>query len=787
MFFKCFSFSLLVFLFSLSAAYSVTWFSVSSGNMETDSMWSLTGIPPGIDASNLGGFNAGVDLVIQNGDTADLYNSGSIVVGSVQVDAGGRLWSTRSSNRYITIYGNILCNGVIGNGAIYNTISFNIESVNCTVSGFGQFDASRIRKNYNSNTVTNLMIAMDVNLRFDLFSGTALYNNSNSKQFNITVNPGYALNIIGNTTAGNVALDGTSGSSIFDNNGTILILGTMNISGSLYMSTNNTAAGDSCNWIIGTGGVLKVFRIVCPASGLSQSNLTVEAGGTLELTGPTPFVSFSLVNNNFNMRDSSTVYYSLAGNQPVTSDLEYGHIVFSGSGIKTPGGKLLVKNNLSIVNTAVLSGGIDTIKVGGNWYNWGAGGYDEAASVVMLNGPSSQNINNPAIEKFNKLIIDKPGNHVYLNCTTEIGVKLDLTLGNIFSTDVTPLIIDTGSTVSNVSNNSYVDGPVIKKGLSDFVFPLGKDGMYRPLELYNLSAYTEMKVEYIHQDPQSVPYNVFILEPSLHHVSRCEYWSATSLAGTPNSLVRLSWDNPGSCGVTDLNTLRVTRWDGTIWNDEGNGGTSGTTLSGLVSSLSAVSFDSTLMPITLASNTEAENPLPIQLGDFTAHRVNNNVLLKWITHSEINNHYFNIERSSNGSNFYSLDTVIGAGNSVQINKYEFTDINPLNGINYYRLKQTDFNGDYSYSPIKYIYMNSNEAEFMVYPTLSTGILNVHFFNQNNIDKIRIIDLSGRIVLSHSSVGLPGSTNFQLDISSLTQGIYFLYIQTLSEMKKIIKI
>lgn len=106
--------------------------------------------------------------------------------------------------------------------------------------------------------------------------------------------------------------------------------------------------------------------------------------------------------------------------------------------------------------------------------------------------------------------------------------------------------------------------------------------------------------------------------------------------------------------------------------------------------------------------TNKNNPLPIELLSFTANCIplpngeGQGVGLKWTTASEINNDYFSIERSADGVTFENIATIQGAGNSsTQIN-YEFADIPPLSnevGAWYYRLKQTDFDGSYSYSPI----------------------------------------------------------------------------------------
>lgn len=92
--------------------------------------------------------------------------------------------------------------------------------------------------------------------------------------------------------------------------------------------------------------------------------------------------------------------------------------------------------------------------------------------------------------------------------------------------------------------------------------------------------------------------------------------------------------------------------------------------------------------------------LPIELLSFTATSTNQTVALEWTTLSEENNAFFTVERSSDGQSFESIAQVDGAGTSDAINQYKYTDRQPLSGRSFYRLKQVDLNGDFSYSPIK---------------------------------------------------------------------------------------
>ena len=98
---------------------------------------------------------------------------------------------------------------------------------------------------------------------------------------------------------------------------------------------------------------------------------------------------------------------------------------------------------------------------------------------------------------------------------------------------------------------------------------------------------------------------------------------------------------------------------------------------------------------------EGDNPIliPVELTSFSASLNNNMVILSWETATEKNNHYFEVQRSSDNISFTTIGNVQGKGNSVVSQAYSFSDVSPLNGISYYRLKQVDFSGEFDYSAV----------------------------------------------------------------------------------------
>lgn len=120
------------------------------------------------------------------------------------------------------------------------------------------------------------------------------------------------------------------------------------------------------------------------------------------------------------------------------------------------------------------------------------------------------------------------------------------------------------------------------------------------------------------------------------------------------------------------------------------------------------------------------SPLPIELLTFQASPEADKVLLEWATAAEVNNDFFTIERSSDGELWQELLFHQGSGNTSSRTEYEIEDDQPLQGISYYRLKQTDFDGSFEYFPMVAVEMPSmgDSQELILFPNPVKTILNV---------------------------------------------------------------
>ncbi|MCB9174114.1 MAG: hypothetical protein H6589_05855 [Flavobacteriales bacterium] len=319
--------------------------------------------------------------------------------------------------------------------------------------------------------------------------------------------------------------------------------------------------------------------------------------------------------------------------------------------------------------------------------------------------------------------------------------QLVLANGVVRTTSSNLLVVNDATTTLLGSSSSYIQGPLRKIGSSAYTFHVGKNNEYAPLTISAPSVPTDyFTAEYFKTDPTPT-YNTALKDVSIHHVSTSEYWTLDR-SGTSNVTVTLGWGTPRSGGVTSLPNLVVARWNGAQWVNHGNGGTTGNTTAGTVISSAAVTSFS---PFTLASITAA-NPLPVKLISFDATLLKNNVWFSWKTETEINNDYFTIERSTDLKNWESIKEIRGAGNSNYTLSYSTVDQNPLEGISYYRLKQTDFNGEYSYSDIQVI-NNKGIKDISLYPNPVKNTL--HISNLCNECIINVFSTSGQLIYNGS--------------------------------------
>ncbi len=445
---------------------------------------------------------------------------------------------------------------------------------------------------------------------------------------------------------------------------------------------------------------------------VANSTWTNEANSTLNISGV-------LLNTGtlFASASNNVINYYKAGDQDIKlpNASQYYHLTSSVSGTKTIRGDLDIDGNLIISGTSVIDVTTSNynINIAGDFTTTGIDPFVEQSGTVTFDGSSDQIIINTGgvDEKFYNLIVNKPGGAIDIGPNTDIIVSnlITLTSGKI-NTGTDMVILLNGATATSGSAASFVSGKVKKTGTAAFVFPIGKGTTFARLGISATLVSSTFEAEYFDTDYSNTD---SVIAP-LNNVSTTEYWILGRTLGE-DVTVTLYWENADSSGIDDCTDLTVGHFSAGFWSEEpatASGTCTGAGSGSVVTDGTVGSFS----PFTFGSKGPLVNPLPIELISFNAQLNGDVVEITWITASEINNDYFTVEKTKDIENFEVVAIVKGAGNSNSVKEYSAIDENPYEGVSYYRLKQTDFDGNYEYSDLVAVeYINSIPAVFNIYP------------------------------------------------------------------------
>ncbi|MCB0403128.1 MAG: T9SS type A sorting domain-containing protein [Flavobacteriales bacterium] len=171
-------------------------------------------------------------------------------------------------------------------------------------------------------------------------------------------------------------------------------------------------------------------------------------------------------------------------------------------------------------------------------------------------------------------------------------------------------------------------------------------------------------------------------------------------------------------------------------------------------------------------------PLPIRLLSFEAHSIDARVDVQWITETEINNDYFTLEKSRDGKSWETVSIQAGAGNSSQLISYFDVDYEPIEGLSYYRLKQTDFDGNFTYSntvPVKFVKDQTGLINVFPNPVSSGEDLMVDVSQINGQEVLVVLrDIKGAEYFSKMILNVSENTLIGVPIDDrLPAGIYLI--------------
>ena len=397
-----------------------------------------------------------------------------------------------------------------------------------------------------------------------------------------------------------------------------------------------------------------------------------------------------------------------------------------------------------------------------------------------------------AANNYYNLVIDMDGAGDDLTMVSNITVDNQLTLnvGDVFLGNYR-LTLSDGATVSGGNTSSYIGlngSGVLRQELSStgasLSFPIGDNNDFSPVTAFALNSGTIGSNAYVEIDvtdsnhPNRNTDNTGVGgdddgTSAVDYISRYWSFSAANISSPSYSVTAQYTD--GDINGTEANMIGALYRQpiGESFNDWVEKGT----VNPVTNEVTVTGADNWGDLYAMDNNMDR---LPIDLVYFDAYSVGGSVELAWQTASEVDNELFIIERSINGVDFNPLLTVESKGNSSALTDYSTRDVDPINGRSFYRLKQVDFNGQFTYSSIKAVnFSGFNERhDLSVYPNPASagGVLKIGVSNTLVSDyELRIYTNSGRLVFTESVQATTQVDHSVVLPNNIKPGIYHLVI------------
>ncbi len=373
------------------------------------------------------------------------------------------------------------------------------------------------------------------------------------------------------------------------------------------------------------------------------------------------------------------------------------------------------------------------------------GGFGDVAEIILYGGGTSSSGDRQKIESY---LAIKYGLEYDMNLlASDNTVIWDRTANSAYSNNVSAIgRDDDGSVLIKKSISSASDAMVTMENTDVF----STDLSYIAWGHNNEAVHT----------PNNVDVDGTIIDTRL---SRVWQVSETGTVGNVDVSIDLT-DVPGAKTATDLRLLIDRDGDGFADNDVVplTGSMAGNTFT-----VSDVDFQNGDR-FTVGSTNSSQTPLPIQLVAFDASNNYGTVILTWKTASETNNNFFTLEKSYDGVNWKAFATIAGAGYSNQLLSYQHVDYLPHAPGTFYRLKQTDFDGQFEYFETKWVAVETQPLE--VFPNPLTSELNVGNVPMGSIIILR--SLNGQELFTSKM-----SDQFlnAVDVAMVPKGVYILEV------------
>ncbi len=185
----------------------------------------------------------------------------------------------------------------------------------------------------------------------------------------------------------------------------------------------------------------------------------------------------------------------------------------------------------------------------------------------------------------------------------------------------------------------------------------------------------------------------------------------------------------------------------------------------------------------------ASYALPVKFISFTAASQNNAVILNWQTAEEQHCAYYAIQRSRDGVGYDSIGTITATGNGNPVNSYIFTDHHPFGDVNYYRIRQVDEDGRYTYSIVRKVMINSAGFSYALGQNPVTNELKINLQSNQSLQlQLEVRDAAGHLLIHQNQPIARGNIMHVIPVKQLAAGVYFLTVNSgkTSITKKFIK-
>ncbi|MEQ6120472.1 hypothetical protein [Reichenbachiella sp. MALMAid0571] len=551
-------------------------------------------------------------------------------------------------------------------------------------------------------------------------------------------------------------------------------LGIISGTGTMRVLTNTFPAGNYTDFVASGGGTIEYAGTMTMNNRDTYNNLKIMEGSFATVTMT---ASDLTVNGKVTIPSGTTL-------QNRTNDADISVMGgWNNSGTYNAGdGTTTIKGLLD--NAGIINADNGNIRVEGDWDN--SGTFNADNSTVIFGGSNAQ-ITTGALT-FNNLTMDKssntytPGNIITVN--KALTMASGILTSNSFPASPARLQLTATATTSGGSSSSFVDGQIQKAMNSgtDFTYPTGNNSRYQPVILENTSATDTWTISYVGSDPTSGGYNKNAFDDEVFKkISQYEYWQVAR-AGSAAADMTLSYGSgsyASGVGVGALDKLSIVHWDGSEWVAASGEGTdqSGDEFSGSFT----VYQQSAFSPQTFGSSDE-ESGLPVTWLSFSGKRESAGIGLLWQTATEINNDHFDVERSEDGVTFEVIGSKKGAGNTNLVQSYQFldTEVSVFTQY-YYRIKQVDYDGQFSYSSTIVVLPVTTSVRWGIYPNpaeqgvdLTLAELTSSVQRSEKI-RMQVVTNDGRVILSASGALEELNEEMNKALNQSAEGMFFVQI------------